>query len=83
MPSQNLDVEASKSRLPILLVEAYTNCNLTYTTKQGSRVSWLAQTVFTAFGKEVQLLISGSPYAEIEQLSRLTLPPHYDNYYDL
>ncbi len=46
---------------------------LTYTTRQGSRVSCVAQTGFAAFGKEVQL-ISGSPYAETEQLSRLTPP---------
>ncbi len=82
MPSQNPDVEASKSRLPILLVETYTKCNLTYTAEQGNQVSWLAQTGFAAFGKGVQL-ISGPSYDEIEQLSRLTLPPHYDNYYDL
>ncbi len=41
-----------------------------FTTRQGSRVSCLAQNGFTAFGKGVQL-ISGSPYAEAEQLSRL------------
>ncbi len=51
-----------------------TNCNLAYTTRQGSRVSCLAQTGFAAFGKGLQL-ISGSPYAETEQRSRLTLPP--------
>ncbi len=51
----------------------YTNWNLTYTTRQGRRVSCLAQTGFAAFGKGVQL-ISGSPYAETEQLSRLTSP---------
>ncbi len=50
-----------------------TNWNLAYTTRQGSRVSCLAQTGFAAFGKGVQL-VSGSPYAEIEQLSRLTSP---------
>ncbi len=44
-----------------------------YTTKQGRRVSWLAQTRFAAFGERVQL-ISGSPYDETEQPSRLTLP---------
>ncbi len=43
-----------------------------YTTRQGRRVSCLAQTGFAAFGKGVQL--SGSPYAEAEQLSRLTSP---------
>ncbi len=43
--------------------------NLTYAIKQGSRVSCLAQTGFAAsFGEGVQL-ISGSPYAETEQLS--------------
>ncbi len=42
--------------------------NLTYTTRQGSRVSCEAQTGFAAFGKRVQL-ISGSPYGETEQLS--------------
>ncbi len=47
--------------------------NLTYTTRQGSRVSCVAQTGFAAFVKGVQL-ISGSPYAETEQLSRLTSP---------
>ncbi len=35
-------VEASKSWLPILLLVVYTNWNLTHTTRQGSRVSWLA-----------------------------------------
>ncbi len=35
---------------------------LTYTTRQGSRVSCVAQTGFAAFGKGVQL-ISGPPYA--------------------
>ncbi len=43
----------------------YTNLNLACTTRQGSRVSCLAQTGFAAFGKGVQL-ISGSPYAETE-----------------
>ncbi len=56
-----------------LLLVVYANWNLTYTTWQSSRVSCLAQTVFAAFGKGVQL-ISGSPYAEIEQFSRLTSP---------
>ncbi len=37
---------------------------------QSRRVSCLAQTGFAAFSKGVQL-ISGSPYAETEQLSRL------------
>ncbi len=49
----------------------YTNWNLAYTTRQGSRDSCLAQTGFAAFDKGVQL-ISGSPYAETEQLSRLS-----------
>ncbi len=53
--------------------KVYTNWNLTYTTRQGIRVSCLAQNGFAAFGKGVQL-ISGSPYAETEQLSRLTSP---------
>ncbi len=39
--------------------DLYTNRDLTYTTRQGSRVSCLAQTAFAAFGKGVQL-ISGS-----------------------
>ncbi len=41
------------------------------TTKQGSRVSCLAQIGFAAFGKGVQL-ISGPAYTETEELSRLT-----------
>ncbi len=46
---------------------------LTHTTKQYSRGSSLAQTGFAAFGKEMQLLISGSPtYAETKQLPRQT-----------
>ncbi len=44
-----------------------------YSVRQGSRVSCLIQTGFAAFGNGVQL-ISGSPYAETEQLSRLTSP---------
>ncbi len=55
------------------LWKVYTNWNLAYTTRQGSRVSCLAQTGFAAFVKGVQL-ISGPPYAETEQLSRLTSP---------
>ncbi len=51
----------------------YPNWNLTDTTRQGSRVSCLAQTGFAAFVKGVQL-ISGSPFTETEQLSRLTSP---------
>ncbi len=39
----------------------------TYTTKQGNRVSCLAQTGFAAFVKLMQL-VSGPPYAETEQL---------------
>ncbi len=42
-------------------------------TKQGSRVSWLAQAVFAAFCKAVQLV-----YAETGQISRLTSPPRDD-----
>ncbi len=45
--------------------------DLTYTTRQGSRVSCVAQVGFAAFGKGVQL-ISGSPYAETEQLSQFS-----------
>ncbi len=63
-------VEASKSWLPILVLVVYTNWDLTYTTRQSSRVSCVAQTGFAAFGKGVQL-ISGSPYSETEQLSLL------------
>ncbi len=54
-----------------------------YTTKQGGRVSSLAQTGFAAFGKGVQL-ISGCPYAEIPNnipdLPRqaVYMPPHDD-----
>ncbi len=43
-----------------------------YTTKQDSRASCLAQAGFAAFDRGVQL-ISGSTYAETEQLSRLNL----------
>ncbi len=52
------------------------NGYLTYTTKQGSRVSWFAQTDFAAFGKGAQL-ISKSPFAETEQLC-LSLGIHID-----
>ncbi len=45
-----------------------------YTTKQDSRVSWLAQTRFAAFGNK------GSPFDETEQLSRLTSPPQSNQY---
>ncbi len=56
--------------------DLYTNRDLTYTTRQGSRVSCLAQTAFAAFGKGVQL-ISGSSYAETEQLSEINLAKRY------
>ncbi len=48
--------------------------HLTHATKQYSRVSCLTQTGFAdSIGKEVQLLISGSPtYAETRQRPRLT-----------
>ncbi len=58
-----------ETHLLILVVYAI---NLMYTTRQGSRVSCLAQTGFAAFDKGVQL-ISGSPYAETEQLSHLLI----------
>ncbi len=59
-PCKTLElVEDSKSWLPILLVLVNRNWNLTYTTTQGSRVSWLAQTGFAAFSKGVQLI--GAP----------------------
>ncbi len=45
-------MDDSKSWLSILLV-AYTNWNITLTTKQGSRVGRLVQTGFAAFGKGV------------------------------
>ncbi len=54
---------------PTNLKVGYINWNLT---RQGSQVN-LVQTGFAAFGKGVQL-ISGSPYAATEQLSRLTSP---------
>ncbi len=41
--------------------------------EEGSQISCLVQTGFAAFGKEVQL-INVPPYAETEQLSRLTSP---------
>ncbi len=56
-----------------MLLKSIHKLDLTYTTRQGSRVSCVAQTGFAAFGKGVQL-ISGSPNAETEQLSRLTSP---------
>ncbi len=56
--------------LPSLLVIVYSSYDLTYTTKQGSRVSWSARTGLAAFGKGVQL-ISGSLFVETEQRSRL------------
>ncbi len=43
-----------------------------YPTKQGCQVTCLDQTGFAAFGKSVQF-ITGDFYAEIEQLSKLTL----------
>ncbi len=49
-------MEASKSWLPILLLVAYTKRNLTYTTRQGSRIKFLAQTclaVVVAYHHEV------------------------------
>ncbi len=51
----------------------HTNWNLKYTIKQGSQISWLAQTDFAAFGKGVQF-ISGPPYDETKRRSRLTSP---------
>ncbi len=51
----------------------YTTWNWTYTTKQDSRGSCLAQAGFAAFGKEVQL-VNGFPYDETELISRLTSP---------
>ncbi len=56
----------------IVYYKAFTHrrkVNLMYAIEQDSQVSWLAQTGFAAFGEVVQL-ISGSPYAETEQLSR-------------
>ncbi len=44
-----------------------------HTTKQNNRVSFLAQTGITVFVNGVQWLISGSPYAEAEQISQLSL----------
>ncbi len=49
-----------------------------YSTRQGSWVSYLAQTGFAAFDKGVQL-ISGTHYAETEQPRQVVyLPPHED-----
>ncbi len=45
--------------------------NVAYTTKQGSRDIWLAQTDFAVLGKEVQFT-SESLYDETEKLSPLT-----------
>ncbi len=64
-------MESNKNWLPILLAVIYTNRNVTGTTKQDSRISWLAQIGFAAFGKGVQLII-GLPYDETQQISRLT-----------
>ncbi len=41
-----------------------------HTAKQGSRVSYLAQTSFAAIGKGVQF-VSGSPYVETKQPPQL------------
>ncbi len=69
-------VEASKSWLSILLLAINTNRDLTYTTRQGSRVSCLAQTGFAAFGKGVQL-IRGSPLC----WNRTTFPTYLSKRY--
>ncbi len=58
-------VEASKVSLLILLVLVNASRNFVLSTKQGIRVSCLAQTSYTDFGKGMQL-ISGTPYAEAE-----------------
>ncbi len=53
-------------RNPIEVIPNYKNKmnrNLTYITKRGRRVSWLARTGFAAFGKGVQLK-SGPLYDE-------------------
>ncbi len=42
-----------------------------FATKQDIRIKCLVQIGFAVFGKGVQLLISGSPYAETEQRSRI------------
>ncbi len=54
-----------KSKKCLIKLWLYTNWNLTYTAKQGSRISGLAQTVFADFGKGVQLA-NGPPYDETE-----------------
>ncbi len=54
-------------------VAEYTNLKLAYTTKQHSRVSWLTQTGFAAFGKGIQL-IGGSSNEKTVQISRLSSP---------
>ncbi len=59
--------------LPIWIIIVYPNWYLTFTTRQGSRVSCLAHTGFPAFGQRVQF-VSGSTYAETEQHSLLTSP---------
>ncbi len=51
----------------------YANLNLTYITRQGSRIICLSHTGFSIFGYGLQL-ISRSPYGETEKLSRLTSP---------
>ncbi len=52
-------------------MHVYTNWNSTYVIKQSSQIRWWAQDGFAAFAKGVQMLISGSPFAETEQLSKL------------
>ncbi len=52
-------MEASKNLLAIVCM-VYAKLNLTFTTKQYSRVSCVAQPGFAVFGKGVQL-ISGFP----------------------
>ncbi len=73
MPSQNLVLVGRWNWWKAATAEC--QFYLTHATKQSSRVSCLAQTGFAAsFGKEMQLLISGSPtYAETRQRPRLTM----------
>ncbi len=59
---------AYERMLEVFDSDSIPNWNLPNTKRQGSHVSCLAQAGFDAFGKGVQL-ISGSPYAETEQLS--------------
>ncbi len=56
----------------MFLPREYTNWNLTYTTEQGSRVNWIAQSGFAALGKMLQQ-ITASPQDETEQLSPLAV----------